>query len=163
MSLVILPVLLGCSTHMTKKYNYNDVTREYSWGRLEAKLTGTMSTVDGNDIVGSPYELLLWFYPSSSKCYQITIRSIQIIDQAGNIAYVKNGENKKGYTNNKSSSIFFMYDNIVLEYKNYNLILNCEIKDNKNVINHSHKIHLKFIKNYQGSRSFLLWDRLMSV
>lgn len=161
--LVFLTVLLGCSTTLTKKYSYTDVSQSCAWGRLDVKLAGTMTTVNGDNIVGTPYELFLGFYPLSTDPGQVIIHSIQLIDEAGEIVYVNNTEIKKNYSKENSNSVFFMYGNLELDYKKYNLKINYEVRKEKSTTNNLLKAYIKFEQNYQESRSSVLWDRLMSV
>ena len=161
--LICCYVFVGC-TRLNKIYEYIPASGTYEGGIVGAKLIGTFKSEEGLTTQGSPYRLLIWFEPNSSKNFKyIKMESLSLEDAKGEENYSISESSKEEFKKESSgkSRAYFSYKNISLEYAEYNL--NIVIETEVDGLVSEEKLSLKFMKNYRKYRSNDFWDKLMSV
>lgn len=152
---------IGCS-RQNIRYDFNEPVVFLNWGSIQGKLHGSETITDNTSTIGSPYELLLWFKPSSNQEGEVVINRISLFDKSGNVIY-KNSEQKiKKFANDKSiQTAFFLIEHIDIDYSDYNLKINYSLSQNNEVV--TLETILEFTTRLKKYRSIPFWDRLMSV
>lgn len=124
MSLTVISLALlslpGCMQHYSV-YGFKTAEKKFGWGAVGARLIGSRASYYVKVLVGSPYELFVWFEPENFMEGSVQITKLKLINaQTKQIFFEKNEVIEEFFRENDQLASF-SFDNIDLEYVDFEL------------------------------------------
>lgn len=143
MAIAICPMFTSCFRSYEVQ-GFSSETSEFNWGSVGAKLIGKEKNIRNTAVLGSPYELFIWFDSTDSLSEHVNISQIKLIYQNNNkIAFERNNV-FRGYFKQKRSvySSYFSIKYLDLEYLDMILLLDFTLKRKNKLTQYKVKIFL---------------------